>query len=92
MDVPIVNFFLFGWVDVADWRFYFNFRQVARKLFVLDYISENIEQFATRMFLSALDQRVSDADLSQSGVTEQRIEQEVRSLAVYSFHFVHSLT
>ncbi|KAL3505002.1 hypothetical protein ACH5RR_034843 [Cinchona calisaya] len=54
-------------------------RLVARKLYVLDYISENIEQFATRMFLSAVDERVSDVDLSQSGVTEQRIEREVGS-------------
>ncbi|KAL3509872.1 hypothetical protein ACH5RR_029273 [Cinchona calisaya] len=51
-------------------------RLVARKLYVLGYIVENSEQFATRIFLLALDRRASDVDLSQSGVTEQRIERE----------------
>ncbi|KAA8528405.1 hypothetical protein F0562_035760 [Nyssa sinensis] len=51
-------------------------RLVANKLYVLNYLSESIEQFATNMFLSAIDQRVSDIQLSQSGTIEQRTEGE----------------
>ncbi|XP_071924400.1 uncharacterized protein [Coffea arabica] len=51
-------------------------RLVAKKLYVLGYISESIEQFATRMFLSAIDQRASDVGLSQCGGSEQRAEPE----------------
>ncbi|XP_027148564.1 symplekin isoform X1 [Coffea eugenioides] len=54
-------------------------RLVAKKLYVLGYISESIEQFATRMFLSAIDQRASDVGLSQCGGSEQRAEPEVGS-------------
>ncbi|CAN0921926.1 Sympk [Linum grandiflorum] len=47
-------------------------RLVANKLYQLSYISENIEQFATKMLLSAVDQQSSDVGLSQSASTEQR--------------------
>lgn len=50
--------------------------QVTNKLYVINYISENIEKFATKM-LSAVDQCVSDAVLSQFGGTEQKTEREV---------------
>ncbi|KAK9270973.1 hypothetical protein L1049_026561 [Liquidambar formosana] len=51
-------------------------RLVANKLYLLSYISENIEQFATNMLLSAVDQRVSDIEFSQSGSAEQKTEEE----------------
>ncbi|CAI0464167.1 unnamed protein product [Linum tenue] len=47
-------------------------RLVANKLYQLSYISENIEQFATSMLLSAVDQQSSDVELSQSASVEQR--------------------
>lgn len=50
---------------------------MANKLYVVNYISENIEQFATNMLLSAVGQRVSDIELSHFGSTEQRAEGEV---------------
>ncbi|KAF2323897.1 hypothetical protein GH714_003802 [Hevea brasiliensis] len=53
-------------------------RLVANKLYQLNYIADNIEQFATKMILSAVDQRTSDTELSQSGSTDQR-EGEVGS-------------
>lgn len=51
-------------------------RLVANKLYSLNHISEDIERFATNMLLSAVDQRVSDVELSQSVFTEQRTEGE----------------
>ncbi|KAK3021466.1 hypothetical protein RJ639_047638, partial [Escallonia herrerae] len=54
-------------------------RLVANKLYIIDYISENIEQFATSMLLSAFDQRVPDIEVSQFGATEQGTEGEVGS-------------
>ncbi|KAI3460094.1 hypothetical protein Pfo_016757 [Paulownia fortunei] len=48
-------------------------RLVSNKLYAISYISENIEQFATDMFLSAVDQRFSDSLLSQSADSEKRI-------------------
>lgn len=45
---------------------------------MLDCISETIEQFATRMFLSALEHRGSDMEISESGGTDKRTEREVR--------------
>ncbi|XP_037495674.1 uncharacterized protein LOC105630767 [Jatropha curcas] len=53
-------------------------RLVANKLYQLNYIAENIEQFATKMLLSAVDQHTSNTELSQSGSTDQR-EGEVGS-------------
>ncbi|XP_052203340.1 uncharacterized protein LOC127808772 isoform X2 [Diospyros lotus] len=51
-------------------------RLVANKLYVLNYISTDIEQFAMKMFLSAVEQRISDAELPQSVSAEQRTEWE----------------
>ncbi|XP_058221986.1 uncharacterized protein LOC131331993 isoform X2 [Rhododendron vialii] len=51
-------------------------RLVANKLFVLNYISEDIERFAANMLLSAVDQHVSDIKLAPSVSTEQRTEGE----------------
>ncbi|XP_065881787.1 uncharacterized protein [Euphorbia lathyris] len=53
-------------------------RLVANKLYQLNYIANSIEQFATKMLLSAVHQHTSDTDLSQSGSAEQR-EGEVGS-------------
>ncbi|GFY96043.1 hypothetical protein Acr_11g0003490 [Actinidia rufa] len=47
-------------------------RLVANKLYVLNYISEDIERFAENMLLSAVDQRVSDIEVSQCEPSEQR--------------------
>ncbi|KAG5251072.1 symplekin [Salix suchowensis] len=46
-------------------------RLVANKLYQLNYISQNIEQFATNMLLSAVEQRASDINPSQSVSTDQ---------------------
>ncbi|KAF9687403.1 hypothetical protein SADUNF_Sadunf02G0089900 [Salix dunnii] len=47
-------------------------RLVANKLYQLNYISQNIEQFATNMLLSAVEQHASDIKPSQSVSTDQR--------------------
>lgn len=49
-------------------------------------ISDNIEQFAKNMFLSAVDQHVTDAEYSQSGTTVQRTG-EVCAYFVFAFKF-----
>ncbi|TKY74495.1 Symplekin protein [Spatholobus suberectus] len=54
-------------------------RLVTNKLFQLSYISGDVENFATKMLLSAVDHEVSDTGLLQSGPTEQRAEAEVES-------------
>ncbi|KAL0368880.1 UNVERIFIED_CONTAM: Symplekin [Sesamum calycinum] len=55
-------------------------RLVSNKLYAISYLSENIEQFATDMFLSAIDQRFSDSVVSQSADSEKRVGgQSVRS-------------
>nr|XP_043635426.1 symplekin isoform X1 [Erigeron canadensis] len=54
-------------------------RLVANKLFVIDYISEKIENFATNKLLSAVNRPVSDAGLSMSGLDEQRTEGQMGS-------------
>ncbi|KAK9983111.1 hypothetical protein SO802_032636 [Lithocarpus litseifolius] len=54
-------------------------RLVANKLYQLSYISDSIEQFARNMLLAAVDQHVSDIELSQSGFSKQRVEGEVES-------------
>ncbi|KAH7847088.1 hypothetical protein Vadar_021712 [Vaccinium darrowii] len=51
-------------------------RLVANKLYILNYISEDIERFATTMLLSAVDQAVSDINLAPSVSAEQRTEGE----------------
>ncbi|KAL6317735.1 hypothetical protein AAG906_030489 [Vitis piasezkii] len=55
-------------------------RLVANKLYLLSYISENIQQYATDMLLSAVNQHISDPELSQSGSSDQRLEVETGSL------------
>lgn len=47
---------------------------MANKLYPLSYISENIEQFATQMLLSAVDNHVSELEHLQPGYSEQRTE------------------
>ncbi|KAG5147903.1 hypothetical protein JHK82_014784 [Glycine max] len=54
-------------------------RLVTNKLFQLNYISGDVEKFATKMLLSAVEHEVSDTGLLQSGHTEQRAEAEVES-------------
>ena len=50
---------------------------MANKLYQLSYISDSIEQFARNMLLAAVDQHVSDIELSQYGISKQRVEGEV---------------
>ena len=50
---------------------------MAAKLYQLSYILDSIEQFARNMLLAAVDQHVSDIELSQSGFSKQRVEGEV---------------
>ncbi|GMY17490.1 symplekin isoform X1 [Fagus crenata] len=54
-------------------------RLVANKLYQLSYISESIEQFARNMLLAAVDQHISDTELSQSVSSKQRVEGVVES-------------
>ncbi|KAL5559889.1 hypothetical protein UlMin_036100 [Ulmus minor] len=54
-------------------------RLVANKLYQLNYISENIEQFATQMLLSAVDNHSPGVENLQSDSTEQRAEGMVGS-------------
>ncbi|KAL1059861.1 hypothetical protein V6Z11_1Z001100 [Gossypium hirsutum] len=52
---------------------------VANKLYQLDYISGEIEQFATNMLLSADDRHAAGAEFLHSGSADERGEMEVRS-------------
>ncbi|KAI3491207.1 hypothetical protein L1887_44453 [Cichorium endivia] len=52
-------------------------RLVANKLYVINYISEKIEEFATNKLLSAVS--VSGAELSVSGANEQRTQGQMES-------------
>lgn len=45
---------------------------MANKLYVLGDISDSIEQFAKNMFLSAVDQHITDTEYSRSGTSVQR--------------------
>ncbi|KAI3806670.1 hypothetical protein L1987_22583 [Smallanthus sonchifolius] len=54
-------------------------RLVANKLYVIDFISEKIEDFATNKLLSAVNKQVPDAELSVSGANEQRTEGKMGS-------------
>ncbi|KAK8649068.1 hypothetical protein V6N13_129804 [Hibiscus sabdariffa] len=54
-------------------------RLVANKLYQLNYISGEIEQFATNMLLSAVDQCAAAAELLQCGSVDERGEREVGS-------------
>jgi len=51
--------------------------QVTNKLFQLSYISGDVEKFATKMLLSAVEHEVSDTGLLHPGPTEHRAEAEV---------------
>ncbi|PPR83126.1 hypothetical protein GOBAR_AA37589 [Gossypium barbadense] len=51
---------------------------VANKLYQLDYISGEIEQFATNMLLSADDRHAAGAEFLHSGSADERGEMEVR--------------
>ncbi|KAL1170668.1 hypothetical protein V6Z11_A05G229400 [Gossypium hirsutum] len=53
--------------------------KVANKLYQLDYISGEIEQFATNMLLSADDRHAAGAEFLHSGSADERGEMEVRS-------------
>ena len=62
---------------------------MANKLYLLTYVSENIQQYATDMLLSAVNQHISDAELSQCGSSDQRLEGEVLNvLFVLLFEFL----
>ncbi|KAL2471518.1 symplekin [Abeliophyllum distichum] len=50
-------------------------RLVANKLYMMSNVAENIEQFGTNMFLSAVEQRVSETGLSLSVSHKQRVGQ-----------------
>ncbi|XP_022849590.1 uncharacterized protein LOC111371695 isoform X1 [Olea europaea var. sylvestris] len=50
-------------------------RLVANKLYSMSNVAENIEEFATNMFLSAVEQHVSETGISQSVSDKQRIRQ-----------------
>ncbi|KAL8225457.1 hypothetical protein R6Q57_018014 [Mikania cordata] len=54
-------------------------RLVANKLYEIDVISEKIEDFATKKFLSATNRPVSDAELSISEANEPRTEGQLGS-------------
>lgn len=61
--------------------------QVTNKLYVINYISEDIEKFATNMLLSTMDKNMSDNMLSQLGETVQRTEREVCAIMPYIWLF-----
>lgn len=48
---------------------------MANKLYSMSNVAENIEEFATNMFLSAVEQHVSETGISQSVSDKQRIRQ-----------------
>ncbi|XP_026428427.1 uncharacterized protein LOC113324320 isoform X2 [Papaver somniferum] len=52
-------------------------RLVANKLYRLSYASEKVEEFATNMLLSVIDQRIPDTASSQVGVTESNPDENV---------------
>ncbi|XP_054788592.1 uncharacterized protein LOC129294336 isoform X2 [Prosopis cineraria] len=56
-------------------------RLVANKLYQLSYISDDVEQFAEQMLLSAVDQKALDTGLSESGPIEQGADTQL--LAFY---------
>lgn len=63
---------------------------MSNKLFQVSYITENIEQYATDMMLSALDQHPSDVEHLKPGSIDQRAEREVRNMflfvSLFPFH------
>ncbi|KAI3860400.1 hypothetical protein MKX03_018196 [Papaver bracteatum] len=52
-------------------------RLVANKLYRLSYASEKVEEYATNMLLSVIDQRIPDTESSQVGVTESNPDENV---------------
>lgn len=54
-------------------------RLVANKLYVISFISEKVEDFATNKLLSAVNRPVSDVDLSVSVPNERRTEGQMGS-------------
>ncbi|KAI3987574.1 hypothetical protein MKX01_021486 [Papaver californicum] len=52
-------------------------RLVANKLYRLSYASEEVEEYATNMLLSVIDQRIPDTEPSQVGFTESNPEENV---------------
>ncbi|XP_024039661.1 uncharacterized protein LOC18041672 isoform X3 [Citrus clementina] len=54
-------------------------RLVSNKLYQLSYITENIEQYATNMMLSAVNQHSSNLECSQSDSADLKAEGEVGS-------------
>lgn len=69
-------------------HFFLPVGQVTNKLYVISYISEDIEQFATNMLLSTMDQNMSNNVLSQSGDAAQRTEREVCAILPFVWLFV----
>lgn len=55
----------------------FGVGQVANKLYQLSYVSEEVEQFAKQMLLSAVDQKVLETGLAESEPIEQGTDTEV---------------
>lgn len=64
---------------------------MANKLYILNYILEDIERFATTMLLSAVDQAVSDINLAPSVSAEQRTEGEVLAICFFACFFIDAL-
>ncbi|KAJ0086334.1 hypothetical protein Patl1_08733 [Pistacia atlantica] len=58
-------------------------RLVSNKLFQLSYITQNIEQYATDMMLSVLDQHPSDVECLKPGSSDQRAEGEVCNMFLF---------
>ncbi|XP_024972633.1 symplekin isoform X2 [Cynara cardunculus var. scolymus] len=54
-------------------------RLVANKLYVINFISEKIEDFATSKLLSAVNRPISDTEVSVSGADDQRTEGQMGS-------------
>lgn len=50
---------------------------MSNKLYQLSYITENIEQYATNMMLSAVNQHSSNLECSQSDSADLKAEGEV---------------
>lgn len=61
-------------------------RLVANKLFLLNYASEIVEQFARSMLLSVVDQQVSEAELEHFASTDQRRETGSQEASISGSH------
>ncbi|KVH98820.1 hypothetical protein Ccrd_022950, partial [Cynara cardunculus var. scolymus] len=60
-------------------------RLVANKLYVINFISEKIEDFATSKLLSAVNRPISDTEVSVSGADDQRTEGQKHQLVALRF-------